>query len=94
MYAYCDIETNGGGWTVILRRMDGFVDFYRNWTDYNEGFGNSSEEFWLALGLNKIYQLTHNRISSLQVDLEDFKNNKAYALHSILETLLQNILLL
>ena len=47
------METNGGGWTVIQRRMDGFVDVYRNWTDYNEGFDNLSGEFWL--GLNKIY---------------------------------------
>ena len=74
------METDGGGWTVNQRRMDGSVDFYCNWTDYNEGFGNSSEEFWL--GLNKIYRLTHYGTNSLQVNLEDFENNKTYVLYS------------
>ena len=72
------METDGGGWTVFQRRQDGSVDFYRNWTDYEDGFGNLTGEFWLGLG--KINRLTKEEQSStLRVDLGDFDNNTAYA---------------
>uniref|UniRef100_A0A1X7TKK6 Fibrinogen C-terminal domain-containing protein n=1 Tax=Amphimedon queenslandica TaxID=400682 RepID=A0A1X7TKK6_AMPQE len=77
---YCDMETDGGGWTVFQRRQDGSVDFYRYWTDYENGFGNLTGEFWL--GLSKIHRLTKEGSNTLRVDLGDFGNNKAYASYS------------
>ena len=33
---------------VVQRRVDGIVDFYRNWTEYAQGFGDLHSEFWLG----------------------------------------------
>ena len=72
------METDGGGWTVIQRRMDGSVGFYRNWNDYEQGFGDVYGEYWL--GLSKIYRLANDAArQQLRVDLGDFSGNTAYA---------------
>ncbi|XP_069566391.1 tenascin-like isoform X2 [Brachyistius frenatus] len=69
MMVYCDMETDGGGWTVFQRRKDGSVDFFRGWKDYSKGFGDLSGEFWL--GLESIHNLTAMTNMNLRVDLRD-----------------------
>ncbi|XP_072042708.1 tenascin-R-like isoform X1 [Amphiura filiformis] len=73
---YCDIDGDGG-WTVFQRRFDGSVDFYRNWTDYENGFGDVDGEYWA--GLRLIHLLTSGNPSILRVELEAFDGDKAYA---------------
>ncbi|XP_050964040.1 microfibril-associated glycoprotein 4-like [Labeo rohita] len=82
---YCQMISYGndddnGGWTVIQRRMDGSVNFYLPWNQYKRGFGNVEGEYWL--GLENMYELTHNRNYMLRVDLEDFDGNTVFALYS------------
>lgn len=55
--AECDAKTQGGDWLIIQRRHDGSVDFFRNWNDYVNGFGNIGGEFFI--GLEKLYALTN-----------------------------------
>ncbi len=62
------MTTDGGGWTVFQRRVDGLINFYRNWANYEVGFGFLDGEFWL--GLEKIHRLTrHSRTHTLRVEV-------------------------
>ncbi|XP_067296626.1 microfibril-associated glycoprotein 4-like [Pseudorasbora parva] len=85
LWVYCHMVSDGkdednGGWTVIQRRMDGSVNFYRPWKEYKRGFGTTEGEYWL--GLENMYQLTRNGKCMLRVDLEDFTGRKGFAQHS------------
>ncbi|XP_056100228.1 microfibril-associated glycoprotein 4-like [Rhinichthys klamathensis goyatoka] len=80
---YCHMVPTGqherGHWTVILRRMDGEVNFFRPWDSYKQGFGNKEGEHWL--GLEFMHLLTRRNRYKLKVDLEDFDGTTAYALY-------------
>ena len=77
----CDMVTDGGGWTIIQRRVTGSVDFALDWANYKRGFGMLSDEFWL--GNDNIHRLTAAGNTVLRVELEDWVGNTRYAKYGI-----------
>ncbi|XP_066925447.1 microfibril-associated glycoprotein 4-like [Clytia hemisphaerica] len=72
---YCDQTENGGGWTTFQRRIDGSVDFIRNWEDYKNGFGEADGNYWL--GLEKLHQITH-RYETVLIRVEATTNDGSH----------------
>ncbi|KAL4216671.1 Hemicentin-1 [Mactra antiquata] len=65
---YCDMTTNGGGWTVFQNRFNGHVNFFRNFTGYEKGFGDLNSEFWLGLDYIQEIASQYND-NQLRIDL-------------------------
>ncbi|KAL6491136.1 hypothetical protein MHYP_G00014810 [Metynnis hypsauchen] len=78
--AWCEHDLDNGGWTIIQRRKDGSVNFFRNWESYKKGFGNIDSEHWL--GLDNIYNLAKQGDYKLLVELQDWMEKKVYAAYS------------
>ncbi|XP_040060915.2 fibroleukin isoform X1 [Gasterosteus aculeatus] len=78
--AKCDMETAGGGWTVIQNRRDGSVDFNRTWQEYREGFGSPQGEHWL--GNAALHALTSAGQHQLRIELEDWHQQKRHATYN------------
>ncbi|XP_056623420.1 angiopoietin-related protein 7 [Triplophysa dalaica] len=76
---YCDMKTQGGGWTMFQRRQDGKVNFNRKWTEYRDGFGDLHAEFWL--GNDHIHAISSQGEYSLRIDLEDWNGKHKHALY-------------
>ena len=76
---WCDMSKDGGGWTVFQRRKDGSQNFNLSWNPYKNGFGEKDGDFWL--GLDRIHRMVENEEQVLRVDLEDWQNERRYALY-------------
>ncbi|XP_050086602.1 ficolin-2-like [Anopheles aquasalis] len=74
---FCEMESYEGGWIVVQHRFNGSVDFYREWNQFRDGFGEVDSEFWL--GLERIHQLTVARAHEIMFEMKDFEGNYGYA---------------
>lgn len=73
---YCDMDTDGGGWTVFQSRCNGSVDFYRNFSEYEHGFGSLYGEFWL--GLSYVQEMVAQNKTELRLDLTAANGSTAF----------------
>ena len=70
---YCDMETDGGGWTVIQRRVDATTEFNRLWFDYKHGFGDLEKNMWI--GLENIHSLAKpNASTTIRIEMKHYGN--------------------
>ena len=82
---YCDQTADGGGWTVIQRRVNGIINFCRDWDHYKKGFGQLQKKFWL--GLDNIFttflQGIYPRSNELRIDMKNSKGMHRYCMLNI-----------
>ncbi|NWV82806.1 ANGP4 protein, partial [Dasyornis broadbenti] len=77
LQAYCDMETDRGGWTIIQLRANGSLSFQRSWREYKQGFGDAAGEYWL--GNEAVHLLTSRVPYALRVELRDWEGGQVYA---------------
>ena len=82
----CDQETDGGGWIMYQRRVDGTVNFTKNWVAYKDMFGNHGDnttELWL--GNENVYQLLQSYGSTqweMRIEVDAFDGSGCWVVAS------------
>ncbi|XP_063859234.1 angiopoietin-1-like [Scylla paramamosain] len=76
---YCDLDTEGGGWTVIQVRRPSVMDvtFDRKWNEYFKGFGSPDTQQFV--GISNLYTWMLTRMYELRVNVRDHEGEAAYA---------------
>ena len=79
--AFCDMETDDGGWMVIQRNIkdNKLLSVRKNWKDYEEGFGDLSTGL-LWYGLKALSCFTEKTEWELRIDFQ-FTNGTWFYLH-------------
>ncbi|GIY52415.1 protein scabrous [Caerostris extrusa] len=77
---YCDNFPNKGPWLVIQKRFNGSENFFRDWTNYRNGFGKLASEFWI--GNQALHLLTYKRSMKLHIDMWDIHDRYLYVEYS------------
>ncbi|XP_052787149.1 fibroleukin-like isoform X2 [Mya arenaria] len=77
---FCDMDTDQGGWTVFQHRVDGSVDFYRNFSSYENMFGSLQGEFWL--GLKMMHEMTSRKTHDLRIDITHADDSTAFSVYA------------
>ena len=88
--ARCDMDTDGGGWTVIQRRADILLqdtpptrqNFYLDWESYKQGFGSLTGEFWWGFTNIRAMTTTQGRMFEMRVDVKTFRNQTLHAVYA------------
>ncbi|XP_018424217.1 PREDICTED: fibrinogen-like protein 1-like protein [Nanorana parkeri] len=79
---YCDLSSDGAGWTVLQRKMPGDHTSFgsHDWQEYRDGFGDLQGSHWL--GNELIYLLTRQSAFTVRFLLVDSQDKQHYADYS------------